>query len=122
MARFLFSLFFLSFPFGIYFLAKWIVLKLKQGQHTVYSILRPLYLVAEAMLAMILPCALIILIYSQDWYNYLQIELGVVWFVWPLYAAVYKQTKVYVWERLLFWGCAIYTFPTVLWIVLVLGT
>ena len=74
------------------------------------------------MLAMILPCALIILIYSQDWYNYLQIELGVVWFVWPLYAAVYKQTKVYVWERLLFWGCAIYTFPTVLWIVLVLGT
>ena len=122
MAGFLFSVFFLLFPFGIYFLTRWIILKLKRDHQALYPILRSLYLVVEGMLTMILPCAIFILIYSRDWYNYLQIEFWVVWLAWPLYAAVYKQTKIYVWERFLFWGCTIYIFPSLLWILVVLGT
>jgi len=97
-------------------------MKLKQDHHAIYPLLRFIYLLVGGMLTIILPCAIIILIYSQDYYNYLKIEFWIVWLAWPLYAAVYKQTKVYVWERFLFWGCTVYTFPTLLWILLVLGT
>jgi hypothetical protein len=116
MAMFLF--FFLS-PFGIYFLTKWIVIVLERGHHDTYPLLRPLYLIAQALLLLILPCTFILLD-STGWYNYLKIELWIVWLGWPLYAAIYKQTKIYLWERFLFWGCTIYIVPSLLWIFLML--
>ena len=92
----------LSFPFGLYFFAKWVV----RSFDVQADLLRRIYLIYQPLLAVSLFTTL--LIHAQYFKNtfsdrILGCEFFVFYFTWPLSCAIYHETRKYHWERLFFW-------------------
>ena len=113
---------FLLSPFVIYYATRyaihWIRKHIALGDSFSYRLLRPLYLILEVLLILVVLSTVFTFGQFPNWQSstVLHGEFWFVWLCWPLTAAIYKETRIYKWEWLLFWSYAVFLIPW-LWIL-----